>query len=136
MNSAIPVFLGVAFIVAGVLVRIITSRKDMRCKVEVEGRIVDIIRKSDHRGRDVGDVGYVSYYPVVAYEYDGMSYRKESSYGHGRSPYSIGDIVKVFVNPTDGDEFMLEGDMKFIGIVCRVFVIIGAVLLCLVGLFH
>lgn len=75
-----------------------------RCTFETKGQVVELKAyttasgKSRHR---------TTYHPIYAYEYNGQSYTHTDRVGSNPPSYSVGEEVRIMVNPDDPTEIYL-----------------------------
>ena len=67
-----------------------------------------------------------SYFPIVKYQVEGISYKEKYTTGSGRKKYKIEEEVQIAYNPNDVREFYIKGD-KGPFIIGGVFIFLGTV---------
>ena len=91
-----------------ILVRAIKSK---RCTEEVTATITDVKEQSRREGhsRDHYGITTKEYVPTVAYTVDGVEYSKRFTKAYNADAYSIGQAVKIMVNPNRPSEINKKG---------------------------
>ena len=102
----VPLLFGLIFFAIGYGMRYFEKRKNKRCSVEVEGSITDLVSREHETEDGVSKL----FHPVVSYRYLDVDYQNESNVGQRPSPYALGEILTVFINPTDPNDFILPKD--------------------------
>ena len=97
-GELIAVCIMALFVLVGLLVLIGMIITKLKCREEVEAVVDELIPNHD------GDTG-PSYYPVFAYRYEGVDYRKKSNLASSFRKFNVGDPVKLFVDPDKPERF-------------------------------
>lgn len=83
-----------------------------RCTFETEGVVAELVKKvsTSNKGRE-----RISYAPVYSYEFDGKIYNYQSKIGSSPPPFSVGQRVKIMVNPDNPSEiYVPESNIEWI----------------------
>ncbi len=123
--TLIPLLLGIIFFFVGYLIRKMHYSKDSRCNVQLEGNIVDLQERIHESDDGVSKL----FHPVVAYRYLGVEYQRESNVGQKPTPYKIGQIVTVYINPLNPNEFIIQQESKILLLIGNIFTVVGSILL-------
>lgn len=119
------ILVGVGFIVVGVIVILLGTRKNMRCSGRTVGRIIGV--RESHETDDEGFNHYI-YSPQFEYVVNGQIYRGEGNKGYSKSnKIRIGGNINVFYNPNKPEEHFTKGGgfiLPFLGIMM---IIVGAI---------
>lgn len=97
MNILMVILPGIflLFGVYGIIKTIIDKKK---CTEYVEATVVDIDVSSDSEGR-------TSYHPVFGYRFEGVDYRRRSSFSSSFCRFHVGDQVDLYIAPDKPEEF-------------------------------
>lgn len=107
------IFLGV-----GIFVLSLENKDKKECTIPVTSTVVDLVSSSGSSGR--------TYAPVYEYEFEGRQYRVQSNNYSSPCPFSVGETVRIYVEPNDPEHIYSPKD-KTGKIVAYVFIGIGAV---------
>lgn len=125
LNAVAAIFLIVAiamFAIMGVVVYSMHQSYE-RCTATTKATVVDNVRKSSS-SKTVA--------PVFEYEVDGHKYKQRSSMYENPARYKVGEVVKLYYNPGDPDEYYVDkhdwvvilvmgtvgGAFTLVGIIC------------------
>ena len=93
---------GGIFLAVGIGLRRSFDRREERLRARATGTVEEVVRRAS---RDSA-----SFYPIVAFEYEGRTISLESDAGGGRKKYYPGQRVEVLYDPDDPTCFRLEND--------------------------
>lgn len=102
----IPAILGVLFICVGAYHGWKFRRLTRRCSVPTKG----IVKGFDVKKMKSGDM----YYPVVAYNIDGRSYRSRYEVGDSEWKLEAGDEIDIRYNPAQPEQIYLDHAQSFL----------------------
>ena len=130
MFSGIWCLVGIIFLCVGIGLTRSFNRKEERLRARASGTVTEIVRRAS------GDSA--SFYPIVAFDYEGRRIELESTSGGGRRRYYEGQAVEVLYDPDDPACFRLENDgsgrlvgrvMLAVGLGCVAIGVIAAVVI-------
>lgn len=96
-------FLGIVFLICSLGMFFSYKKKKKNCTQLVKAEIVDVVR-FESTDFDIHNPT-VSWYPVYEYKVNSVCRRKQASVGTATKKYVVGDVVDLYVNPNDLDEF-------------------------------
>ena len=122
-SKSLFLIVGLIFVVVAIwaITSEVKSRKN--CTQETTAVVVDY-EKDDHI--DSNGKRSNSYFPIVKYQVEGISYKEKYTTGSGRKKYKIEEEVQIAYNPNDVREFYIKGD-KGPFLIGGVFIFLGTV---------
>ncbi len=126
----IPLILGVVLVGAGIFTYFRGNELAKVCTEKTTATVVSMREEFDTSSNTEG-MRYI-YYPIVEYQVNGNSIRKELGSGSNPPAYSVNDTVEILYNPNKAEEFIVAGENQ--NIVWIILTGIGAVFTC-VGIF-
>ena len=105
MFTGIWCLVGAIFLAVGIGLRRSFARREERLRARTEGRVADVFSRTSYSGSSRS----VSWYPVIAFEAEGLEYELEYHVGGSRRAFSPGQSVEVLYDPDDPTCFRLEG---------------------------
>lgn len=107
------------FIGVGIFVMSFENRDKRECTIPVNSRVIDLVASSSSSsGR--------TYAPVYEFEFEGRTYKVQSNSYSSPCPFSVGEEVKIYVDPDDPKHIYSPKDKTTLT-VAIVFIAIGAV---------
>ena len=105
------------FVLVGVLgiVKVIIAKK--KCTEYVEAIVVDIDESSSSDGG-------TSFNPVFGYRFNGMEYRRRSTFSSVFLRFNVGDQVELYIDPEKPKRFYCPKEKIHRIILCLVFILI------------
>ena len=124
-----PMFVGILVIAVGIFMLFHTNDLKKKCTEETMAKVVEIKEVEDYDS-ETYSTNY-TYYPVVEYTASGRTVAKESSSSVDKNKYKIGDEIKIFYNPNNVEQFIIDGDIS--GNMIGIIAILGGLLFFAVG---
>lgn len=125
---AIFAFVGLCFLAFSIIMTIIPKNQEKKCTEEVTAVVVDMNEmRSTHKS---GKRHYTTttYAPVYRYEYNGEEYTKKSNLSSSNPKFSLGDKVKIMLDPNDPTNFYAPDD-NTMSVLSTIFLIVGGALM-------
>ena len=119
MGTAICLTIGAVFILVSDTIKQLSIRSKESCTYSTIGVISGYERPNSDN----------SFFPVYTYQYGGNEYTVRSNISSSRHNPGIGEEVDIFLNPDNPQESYLELLTKSTDIICKVFRIVGVVLI-------
>lgn len=106
-----PILVGVIALLFGFFMIINGNSLFERCTKETTATVIQLENSNSDNKVEL-------YYPVIEYEVNGDVYSGESSIGVKSDKYKVGQKIKIFYNPNEVSEFMLEKNKfsRYIGV--------------------
>lgn len=132
LAGLILLFVGLVFVVVGIIISVIFKVKTKRCTDTVTAEVVENIKvKSSGENHRTS----TTYKPVFSFIYTGKNYKFSSSTSANPPVFDVGEKVLLKINPNNPADFYAEKDrtMKILSIIFTglgaLLTVIGAVLL-------
>ena len=107
MFSGIWCFIGLIFLIIGIVMRHRILDRQTRCTYQTVGTVVDLV---EHTRRSSDGHTSTTIHPVISYYVNGSEYVQKSSYGSSPSPYETGQAVSLLYDPQKPEDFLLPED--------------------------
>ena len=126
MKKIIVILFGLVSIGIGIFLLINANALSKRCTMKTVGTVVDI-KVEENIEDDEGITRTVyTYYPVIEYDAENKTVKKQSSTGSNSPKYKVNDRINILYNPNNIEEFIIEGD-KSSNIIGIIFIVVGIV---------
>lgn len=110
-GMALGIVLGIVFFLIGFFMRNKHRKKALLCTAQTNGTVIDfhcsISTKTDDDGRRRKTT---TYYPIFTYMAEGKQITKTSSIGTGSERFQRGQMVTIFYNPNDVEQYYVPED--------------------------
>ena len=106
------ILIGMIFLTVGGFFLGLLFREKAVCSFETKGEVVELVErnKTNNKGRE-----RKSYAAVYSYEFEGKTYKYQSSVYSLPAQFSVGEKVTVMVNPDDPNEiYVPESNVEWI----------------------
>lgn len=115
---------GILFLILAAVFRHTRKKKEAVCTRLIKGTVARIERVSSWDSE-----GYVSvsWHPVYEYDVDGVHYEKRSNLGNSQQDMHEGEIVDIYVDPENPDEYYCKKDPS--GTIVKMFFFMGLLFL-------
>ena len=119
--------IGIIFLIVGIFLFKKYKEKQLRCTFKTEGKTKDIVSRSYYTTDNTYNY---KWYPVFEYTIGEQTFVKESLNGkNNKKCYKIGELVDVYYNPSDYEDYYVVGCTNRVGAIVLVLIGIWSIIM-------